>query len=86
MRKRFFSFPWSKYISGFLIFLLLFSQTIRVDFFDQADASADQYRDIVSIFVDAKTYSSMRSKVREYANDIQGYLGSTRVSLFVVDE
>lgn len=68
-----------------LIFILLFSQTIRVDFLSDASASEDRYRDVVSIFVDTNTYSALRSKISRYAEDIQGYLGSTRVSVFVVN-
>lgn len=85
MRRKWISFPWSKYISGFLIFLLLVSQTIRVDFFDVAEASPENYRDIVSIFVDEDTYSEYRSSIMRYARDIEGYLWGTRVSLFIID-
>ncbi len=85
MRKLRFSFPWSKYISGLLIFVLLVSQTIRMDFFTQVEAKPEQYRDVVSIFVDATTYAQLRNKIIRYAEDIQGYLGNTRVALFVVD-
>jgi hypothetical protein len=85
MRKRSFSFPWKKYISALLIGILVFSQTVRVDFFDSALAtSEDDYRDIVSIIVDETTYSQLQSKIKNYANNIQGYLGSTRVSLIIV--
>ncbi|MBP9779728.1 hypothetical protein KBD33_03855 [Candidatus Gracilibacteria bacterium] len=85
MRKRSFSFPWKKYISALLIGILVFSQTVRVDFFDSALAtSEDDYRDIVSIIVDETTYSRLESKIKNYANNIQGYLGSTRVSLIIV--
>ena len=85
MRNIQFTFPVSKYISGFLIFSLLISQTIRVDFFDTAQASPQNYRDIVSIVVDKETYKSESSKIQRYAKDIEGYLGNTRVSLFIVD-
>lgn len=85
MRKIQFTFPVSKYLSGFLIFALLVSQTIRVDFFDTAQASPENYRDIVSIVVDKDTYKVNSSKIQRYAKDIEGYLGNTRVSLFIVD-
>jgi hypothetical protein len=79
------SLSWQKYLSVMLIFTLLVSQTIRVDFFDDAAASPEQYRDVVSLFVDRDTYGQLGTKIRRYANDIQGYLSATRVSLFVVD-
>jgi hypothetical protein len=56
-----------------------------VDFFDNAQASEDRYKDIVSIYVDTETYKKTKSKINRYAEDIQGYLGSTRVSVFVMD-
>lgn len=56
-----------------------------MDFFDVAEASPENYRDIVSIFVDTDTYGANRSEIMRYAHDIEGYLGGTRVSLFVVD-
>ena len=79
------SLSWQKYLSVMLIFTLLVSQTIRVDFFDDAAASPEQYRDVVSLFVDRDTYGQLATKIRRYANDIQGYLSATRVSVFVVD-
>ncbi len=57
-----------------------------MDFFTDVQAKPEQYRDVVSIFVDATTYTRMRTKITRYASDIQGYLGTTRVSLFVVDK
>ena len=73
-----------QYISASLIFALLVSQTIQVSFFDRADAAIADYRDIVSIVVDEDTYGELRSEIRRYADDIQGYLRSTRVSILVV--
>lgn len=77
--------PWSKYIAGFLIFTLLFLQTIRVEFFNSATAKEEDYRDIVSIFVDTDTYASLRPKIRQYAEDIQSYLWETQVEMYIVD-
>jgi hypothetical protein len=74
-----------QYISTALIFTLLVSQTIRVDFFGEAQASQDKYRDIVSIVVDRDTYDALDTEIKRYAEDIQTYLGSTRTSILVVD-
>jgi len=73
------------YIASLLIFFLLVSQTLHVSFFDSVNASQDQYRDIVSIYIDTDTYRSVRPKIMRYAEDVQNYLGSTQVSIFVVD-
>jgi len=70
MRKYFSFFAPQKYISIFLIFCLLVSQTIRVDFFDIARASPENYHDIVSVIVDKKTYGSLTSEIKRYATDI----------------
>lgn len=76
---------WRQYISSFLIFVLLISQTIHISFFDSAEASIQQYRDIVSLFVDRETYTENRSKIMQYSSDIQSDLGSTRVNLIIVE-
>jgi hypothetical protein len=85
MRNFLFRLPFQKYISASLVALLLISQTIRVDFFDDVSADPTKYRDIISIIVDRDTFSSVGSAVRTYASDIQSYLGGTRVSLLVID-
>lgn len=77
---------WRQYIATLLVFILLISQTIRVDFFSRVEASQETYRDIVSIFVDADTYKENRSKINRYAEDIQTYLWSTRVSMYILDK
>ena len=46
--------------------------------------NTEDYHDLVSIIVDADTYGSLKSEIKQYSTDIQSYLGSTRVSLFVV--
>ncbi len=79
------SFLMSKYIAGWLILILVISQTIHVELFPRVEAKSEQYRDIVSIFVDNDTYATLRPKIKRYSEDVQGYLGDTRVSLFVVD-
>lgn len=81
-KKSIFGF-FHRYLSVALIFILFISQTIQVSFFDRASARSDDYRDIVSLIIDEDTYSSLRSEVRQYASDIQGYLKSTRVSIIV---
>lgn len=86
MWKSGFSFAWQKYLSTFLIFCLLVSQTIRVDFFDVARANPEDYRDIVSIFVDEDTYDDLDNKIKQYAQDIEWYLWGTKVSIFVVEK
>jgi hypothetical protein len=73
-----------KFTSFFLILLVLVSQTVQVSFFDEVSAQVEDYRDIVSIFVDSDTYDSTKAKILQYADDIQAYLGSTRVSLHIV--
>ena len=81
-KKKSFSFL-HQYTSAVLIFVLFLSQTIHVSFFDKTEAATTDYSDIVSIVVDEDTYSALRVKIRRYANDIEGYLKNTRVTLFV---
>ena len=81
-KKTRFSF-FHQYISVILVFVLFLSQTIHISFFDRTEAATTDYRDVVSLIVDEDTYNALRPKIRQYANDIQGYLKSTRVSIFV---
>lgn len=78
--------PLKKTIATFLIFLLIFSQTIRLDFFGTAHANATEYRDIISIIVDKKTNQSLSREIQQYAKDIQGKLSSTQVVISVINE
>ena len=75
-----------RFTSAILIFLLFLSQTIHVDFFDPVGALDSRQYDIVSIFVDKGTYSELRSEVKRYATDIQGYLPHTRTNIIVTDK
>lgn len=75
-----------KLTSFLLITFLLLSQTIRVSFFDEVTAQADQYRDIVSIWIDRDSYDALKSRVDRYAEDIQSSLGSTRVALYIISD
>lgn len=68
-----------KIISSVLLFTLIVSQTIRVDFFPSTNARVDDYRDIVSIIVDEKTYNKLKSEITRYSEDITKYLGHTQV-------
>lgn len=84
------SFSWAmisfkKTIAAFLILLLVISQTFRWDFLGTANASAENYRDIVSIVVDQQTRRALGSKIDRYAEDISAYLGSTRVVISVIN-
>lgn len=66
--------PFKKSLSLVLIFVLVFSQTVRFDFFGTAEASADEYRDIISLVVDGETERRLRGEIRRYAEDIQNRL------------
>lgn len=68
------------------MFLILITQTIRIDFFYQASAQSERYEQLVSIVVDAHTYKKNRSKIQQYAQDIQGYLDGARAVIFVADQ
>lgn len=81
-KKKGFSFL-RQYTSAVLIFLIFISQTIHVSFFDRTEAATTDYSDVVSIIVDEDTYNELETKIEVYANDIQEYLKSTRVSIFV---
>ena len=74
-----------RFTSAILVFILFLSQTIHVDFFDPVGALDSRQYDIVSIFVDKGTYSELRSEVKRYATDIQGYLPHTRTNIIVTD-
>ncbi len=75
-----------KILSWILMFLIVFTQTFHVVWFQWVSAYASDYRDIVSIFVDKETYDEFSSQIRWYARNIQSYLWSTRVVIFPVQE
>ncbi|MCK9272556.1 hypothetical protein M0P65_03345 [Candidatus Gracilibacteria bacterium] len=87
-------FKYSRYskvqrlISYFLIFSLLFLNTIHLDIFDSTRASANSNFGIVSIIVDEDTYSSLgnliSNKIDRYAADIQGKLKDYKVIIIKV--
>lgn len=68
-----------------LVFLLLFSQTVRFDWYKNVSAEQKDYFDIVSLIVDRETYGVLEGKIDRYARDIQQYLGSTRVEILVTN-
>lgn len=74
-----------KYISGTLIFVLLFLETFQVSWFDTVGAEVDASYDVVSIIVDRNTYGTLGEAIRQYASDIQTYLPDTRTSLHIVN-
>lgn len=80
------NFSLKKGIATILIFSLVLSQTVQINLFPPVSASAEQYRDIVSIVVDRQTNSRIRSAIDRYARDIQASLGSTRVVISVIDD
>ena len=73
------------YISGTLIFVLLFLETFQVSWFDRVGAEANDSYDVVSIIVDRNTYRTLGDMIRQYASDIQTYLPDTRTSIHIVD-
>ncbi len=76
-----------KFLSSFLIFLMLTSITLRIPIFNiLLYADATQYYDIVSIIVDEDTYSSISSELNRYSRDISGILDNTRVVIMPVPE
>jgi hypothetical protein len=72
------------YISASLILLIVFTQTFHLGFLDTASAQIENYKDIITIYVDSGTYSAIKSEISTYANDIQNSLSDTRVDIHVV--
>lgn len=74
-----------KWLSSFLIFSILFLQTFEVPMLSSTKAEAKVNADVVSFIVDDALYSgAVKSKVLQYANDVQAYLPNTRVVIFPV--
>lgn len=70
-----------KFISFLLIFSILFSFTINISFFSFVGnifASDWKRYNVVSIFVEEEIYSSIKSEVTRYAEDIQWVLENTK--------
>ncbi len=76
-----------KWLSSFLIFSLLFLQTFEVPVLNTTQAEAKVNADIVSFIVDDAIYSgAVKSRVLQYAQDVQAYLPNTRVVIFPVQK
>jgi hypothetical protein len=76
-----------KWLSSFLIFSILFLQTFEVPLLSTTRAEAKVNADIVSFIVDEDIYGGgVKSKILQYAKDIQAYLPNTRVVIFPVQK
>lgn len=76
-----------KWLSSFLIFSILFLQTFEVPMLSSTKAEAKVNADVVSFIVDDTLYSgAVKSRVLQYANDVQAYLPNTRVVIFPVQK
>lgn len=76
-----------RYLSSLLIFSILFLQTVEIPLFDSTRANAQMNADLVSFIVDDDVYSgTVKSKINQYAEDIQEYLPHTRVVIFPVSK
>lgn len=76
-----------KWLSSFLIFSLLFLQTFEVPVLNSTRAEAKMNADIVSFIVDDSLYGgAVKSRVLQYAKDVQAYLPNTRVVIFPVQK
>lgn len=76
-----------KWLSSFLIFSLLFLQTFEVPMLSSTRAEAKVNADVVSFIVDEDIYGgAVKSRVLQYAKDVQAYLPNTRVVIFPVQK
>lgn len=74
-----------KWLSSFLIFSLLFLQTFEVPMLSSTRAEAKVNADVVSFIVDGDVYGgAVKSRILQYAKDVQAYLPNTRVVIFPV--
>lgn len=70
-----------------MIFSILFLQTFEVPMLNSTRAEAKTNADIVSFIVDEDIYGgAVKSKVLQYAKDVQAYLPNTRVVIFPVQK
>lgn len=78
-----------KIISGFLIFFILTSFTIRVPFFTifwwMVSADFDNRYNLVSIIVEKDLFDSLESEIERYAKDIQWVLENTKTIIIPTD-
>lgn len=70
-----------------MIFSILFLQTFEVPMLSSTRAEAKTNADVVSFIVDDDIYGgAVKSKVLQYAKDVQAYLPNTRVVIFPVQK
>jgi hypothetical protein len=74
-----------KFISGLLIFSLLFGITFRIPFFEFGVSAANRdIFDLVSIIVDEDTYSKVNDELQRYGRDISSVLENTKTVILPV--
>ncbi|MDR2411942.1 MAG: hypothetical protein LBD88_05285 [Candidatus Peribacteria bacterium] len=74
-----------KFISGLLIFSLLFGITFRFPFFEfGVSANNRDIFDLVSIIVDEDTYSKVNDELQRYGKDISSVLENTKTVILPV--
>ncbi len=76
-----------KFLSSFLIFMMLWSITFRIPFLQfSLYADSSEFYDLVSIIVDDETYSQAKSEIDRYSRDISWVLDNTRVVIMPIPE
>ena len=71
-----------KIVSYLLIVSILFLQTFEFPIVSQTKAASETNHQVISFLVDESAYSELSSKIKRYAEDVQGYLDNTRVAIF----
>jgi len=75
-----------QYISYLLIFSIFFLNTFQIPLLEQTEAESASNTQIVSIIVNEKVYSSIKSKLKTYATDIQAKLNNTKAIIYEVPD
>ncbi|MDQ1344302.1 MAG: hypothetical protein QG650_1022 [Patescibacteria group bacterium] len=85
--KRLLSERVKRFLSGFLIFAILFGQTFHIALFQTTEAAESDYPNLVAILVNEGTFSGdVEDKLKRYGEDVQANLPGSRASIVSIPD
>lgn len=76
-----------KFVSSFLIFAILFGQTVHIPLLQTTQAAESDFPNLVAILINESVFSGdLKRKVERYAEDVQANLESSRAVIVNIDE
>lgn len=76
-----------QYLSGLLIFAILFGQTVHIPLLEITKAAAAEFPNLVAILVPESEFSgSLKSALKRYGDDVQANLDGSRAAIVTIPD